>query len=299
MKHIIGSVMQGILIINKPEGFTSQDTVSKVKKILNEKKAGHTGTLDPMATGVLPILIGNYTKLSKYLIEHDKTYIASIKLGEKTDTGDLEGKVIKTLDVKKEKLNNENISKVLNSFVGEQIQKPPIYSAVKINGKKLYEYAREGKKVEIPERKIKIYSIRLINLNINELEITIEVSCSKGTYIRVLCENIAEKLETVGVMSKLVRTRVNNFKLENAITLEELEIQKCNLNFFEKNIIKMEDLFHDFSKITLNERKKDLFLNGVMLSFELEDGIYNIYCDNKYLGTGIVKQKLLKRDIIL
>ncbi len=299
MKHIIGSVMQGILIINKPEGFTSQDTVSKVKKILNEKKAGHTGTLDPMATGVLPILIGNYTKLSKYLIEHDKTYIASIKLGEKTDTGDLEGKVIKTLDVKKEKLNNENISKVLNSFVGEQIQKPPIYSAVKINGKKLYEYAREGKKVEIPERKIKIYSIRLINLNINELEITIEVLCSKGTYIRVLCENIAEKLETVGVMSKLVRTRVNNFKLENAITLEELEIQKSNLNFFEKNIIKMEDLFHDFSKITLNERKKDLFLNGVMLSFELEDGIYNIYCDNKYLGTGIVKQKLLKRDIIL
>lgn len=299
MKHIIGSVMQGILIINKPEGFTSQDTVSKVKKILNEKKAGHTGTLDPMATGVLPILIGNYTKLSKYLIEHDKTYIASIKLGEKTDTGDLEGKVIKTLDVKKEKLNNENISKVLNSFVGEQIQKPPIYSAVKINGKKLYEYAREGKKVEIPERKIKIYSIRLINFNINELEITIEVSCSKGTYIRVLCENIAEKLETVGVMSKLVRTRVNNFKLENAITLEELEIQKSNLNFFEKNIIKMEDLFHDFSKITLNERKKDLFLNGVMLSFELEDGIYNIYCDNKYLGTGIVKQKLLKRDIIL
>lgn len=299
MKHIIGSVMQGILIINKPEGFTSQDTVSKVKKILNEKKAGHTGTLDPMATGVLPILIGNYTKLSKYLIEHDKTYIASIKLGEKTDTGDLEGKVIKTLDVKKEKLNNENISKVLNSFVGEQIQKPPIYSAVKINGKKLYEYAREGKKVEIPERKIKIYSIRLINLNINELEITIEVLCSKGTYIRVLCENIAEKLETVGVMSKLVRTRVNNFKLENAITLEELEIQKSNLSFFEKNIIKMEDLFHDFSKITLNERKKDLFLNGVMLSFELEDGIYNIYCDNKYLGTGIVKQKLLKRDIIL
>ena len=291
--------MQGILIINKPKGFTSQDTVSKVKKILNVKKAGHTGTLDPMATGILPILIGNYTKLSKYLIEHDKTYIARIKLGEKTDTGDSEGKVIETKEVKKENLNEENLTNAIKSFLGEQLQLPPIYSAIKIDGKKLYEYAREGKKVEIPERKIKIYDINLLNFDENALEIEFEVSCSKGTYIRVLCENIAEKLETVGYMKSLVRTKVDNFKLENSITLDELEKQRENQSFLENKFIKMEDIFNNYPKIILDNRKKELFLNGVMLSFDLENGIYNIYNDNKYLGIGIVKEKLLKRDIIL
>lgn len=299
MKHIIGNFMQGILIINKPKGFTSQDTVSKVKKILNVKKAGHTGTLDPMATGILPILIGNYTKLSKYLIEHDKTYIARIKLGEKTDTGDSEGKVIETKEVKKENLNEENLTNAIKSFLGEQLQLPPIYSAIKIDGKKLYEYAREGKKVEIPERKIKIYDINLLNFDENALEIEFEVSCSKGTYIRVLCENIAEKLETVGYMKSLVRTKVDNFKLENSITLDELEKQRENQSFLENKFIKMEDIFNNYPKIILDNRKKELFLNGVMLSFDLENGIYNIYNDNKYLGIGIVKEKLLKRDIIL
>ncbi len=291
--------MQGILIINKPKGFTSQDTVSKVKKILNVKKAGHTGTLDPMATGILPILIGNYTKLSKYLIEHDKTYIAKIKLGEKTDTGDSEGKVIEIKEVKKENLNEENLTNAIKSFLGEQLQLPPIYSAIKIDGKKLYEYAREGKKVEIPERKIKIYDINLLNFDENASEIEFEVSCSKGTYIRVLCENIAEKLETVGYMKSLVRTKVDNFKLENSITLDELEKQSENPNFLENKFIKMEDIFNNYPKIILDNRKKELFLNGVMLSFDLENGIYNIYNDNKYLGIGIVKEKLLKRDIIL
>ena len=132
--------MDGIIIINKPKGFTSQDAVSKIKKILNIKKAGHTGTLDPLATGVLPILVGNYTKLSKYLIEHDKVYRAKVKFGEKRDTGDLEGKVIKTSNVKIE--NESQIREVLKSMIGKSFQTPPIYSAIKVNGKKLYEYAR-------------------------------------------------------------------------------------------------------------------------------------------------------------
>ena len=144
--------MQGILIINKPQGYTSQDVVSKVKKILNIKKAGHTGTLDPLATGVLPIMLGNYTKLSKYLIEHDKIYLAKIKLGEKKDTGDEEGKTIEEKEVLENNLNKENVEEILKKFLGRQKQIPPIYSAIKVNGKKLYEYAREGKKVEIPER---------------------------------------------------------------------------------------------------------------------------------------------------
>lgn len=132
--------MQGILIVNKPKGYTSQDVVSKTKKILDVKKAGHTGTLDPMATGVLPILIGNYTKLSKYLIEHNKTYIAKIKLGEKRDTGDSEGQIIQTKSIAEDSLVEENIKKVLEKFEGKQNQIPPIYSAIKVNGKKLYCY---------------------------------------------------------------------------------------------------------------------------------------------------------------
>ncbi len=289
--------MQGILIINKPQGFTSQDVVSKIKKILNVKKAGHTGTLDPMATGVLPILIGNYTKLSKYLIEHDKTYIAKIKLGEKKNTGDSEGKIVKTVEVKENNLSEENVLNVLNQFLGEQEQIPPIYSAIKVNGKKLYEYARSGEEVEIPKRRIKIYSIKLLNIDKENLEIDFEVSCSKGTYIRVLCENIAEKLETVGFMKSLIRTKVDNFKLEDAITLEELE--KENTNLLESKLIKMQDLFSNLPKINLDERKKELFLNGTLLKFNLDDGLYNIYSENIYIGIGIIKEKSLKRDIIL
>ncbi len=214
--------MNRIIIINKPIGFTSQDVVSKTKKILNEKKAGHIGTLDPLAEGVLPVLLGDCTKLSKYLIEHDKTYIATVCLGKKTETGDSEGKVIEEKDVTKEYFNEENIKKVLNSFLGKQFQVPPMYSSIKVNGKKLYEYARKGEKVEVPEREIEIFDINLVCINFEKNEITFEVSCSKGTYIRVLCENIAERLNTVGYMTSLKRTLVSNFSLEDAVTFEEL-----------------------------------------------------------------------------
>jgi len=185
--------MNGILIVNKPKGFTSQDVVSKVKKILNEKKAGHTGTLDPLATGVLPVLIGSSTKLSKYLIEHNKTYVAKIKLGQKTDTGDSEGKVIDEKPIPS--ISVSKIEKVLHTFMGKQNQIPPMYSAIKVNGKKLYEYARSGENVEITPRRIEIYSIKLLNFEDGQIEF--EVSCSKGTYIRVLCEDIAKALGTV------------------------------------------------------------------------------------------------------
>lgn len=292
--------MQGILIINKPRNFTSQDVVSKVKKILNIKKAGHTGTLDPMATGVLPVLLGNYTKLSKYLIEHNKTYIAKIKLGEKRDTGDSEGKVIKQSVVSNKCLEKEKIENAIKSFIGKQEQIPPMYSAVKVNGKKLYEYAREGKKVKVTPRNIEIYNINLLKIYINSKEIEIEVNCSKGTYIRVLCEDIAEKLGTIGYMSSLIRTKVDKFVLNNSITLDYLEKNKNNEEFLKNNLIKMENLFPELSKLVLNKRKEELFLNGVMLTYQLEDGIYNIYSsDNNYIGTGIIKEKLLKRDIII
>ena len=281
--------MNGLLLIDKPQDFTSQDVVSKVKKILNVKKAGHIGTLDPMATGLLPILIGDYTKISKYLIEHDKTYIAKLKLGIKTDTGDITGNIIE-----KQKISQiSNIEETINSFKGVQKQTPPMYSAIKIDGKKLYEYAREGKEVEVPERKIEIYDIRLLNVDDGEIEFM--VSCSKGTYIRVLCEDIARALGTIGTMSSLRRTIVDKFSIDDAYTFEELENSKDN----ESILIKMEDIFNDIDEINLNTRKLELFLNGVKLSVELEDGQYNIYSDNKYIGLGIVKNKLLKRDVVI
>lgn len=287
--------MQGILIINKPQGFTSQDVVSKVKKILNIKKAGHTGTLDPLATGVLPVLLGNYTKLSKYLIEHDKIYRAKVKLGEKKDTGDSEGNTIESQEVDISKLSEENVRKVLESFLGKQKQIPPVYSAIKVNGKKLYEYAREGIEVKVEPRDIEIFDIKL--LNINNLEIEFEVKCSKGTYIRTLCEDIAQRLETIGYMSSLNRILVDKFSIDDSIDFETLEKTKDNI---EDKLITMEQVFSNLNKLKLTDRKMELFFNGVMLTYNLNDGAYNIYDFNdNYIGLGIVKNNLLKRDIII
>lgn len=290
--------MNGIIVINKPKGFTSQDVVSKTKKILNEKKAGHTGTLDPLATGVLPVLIGDATKVSKYLIEHDKKYVATIKFGEKRETGDLEGKVIETSDVKVE--DEDKIKQILKSFLGKSNQIPPIYSAIKIDGKKLYEYAREGKFVEIPPREIEIFEIELEKFDRENQTVRFSTKCSKGTYIRTLCEDIAKNLGTVGYMQELKRVQVDKFLIEDAITFEELEKNVENKTFIEKNVISIEKVFNDLKKVNLTKRKEELFLNGVMLTFELEDGLYNIYTqDNKYIGLGVIKNNLLKRDVVL
>lgn len=284
--------MDGIVIINKEKEYTSHDVVAKVKKILNEKKVGHTGTLDPNATGVLPILLGKGTKLSKYLINHNKIYEATLKLGEKTDTADIEGKITEEKDVKKENLSQENVTKILKEFIGKSKQVPPMYSAIKVNGKKLYEYARKGQTIEIKPREIEIYGIELLNINNNE--ISFKVHCSKGTYIRTLCENIAEKLETVGYMKELKRIEVGEFNIKNAITLKELESKK------EKALISIEEFLKDKQLINLNSKKVKLFFNGVNLEFKLEDGIYRIYNEkNEFIGTGTIKSNVLKRDIIV
>lgn len=198
--------MDGIIIINKPSGYTSHDIVSKIRKTLNIKKVGHTGTLDPLATGVLPILLGNGTKLSKYLINHDKEYITTIKFGVRTDTGDITGKIVEEKEIPK--YSETKIKEVLKGFEGKQKQLPPMYSAIKVNGKKLYEYARSGQSIEIPPRDIEVYNIELLSLKKDSIEIKID--CSKGTYIRSLCEDIAQKLGTVGTMSELKRIKVRN-----------------------------------------------------------------------------------------
>ena len=290
--------MNGIIIINKHKGCTSHDIVYKVKKMFNEK-VGHTGTLDPMATGVLPLLIGKGTQCSKYLINHDKIYNVTLQLGEKTDTADSEGKVIETKEVKEKTLKKENIEKILEKFKGKQEQIPPIYSAIKVNGKKLYEYARKGQEVEIKPRKIEIYNIELLNINEKQKQIEFQVSCSKGTYIRSLCEDIAQRLETVGYMLELKRIQVGNFNIKEAITIEQLENNIDNKEFIEENFIQFEEIFKNKEKIELNDRKLRLFLNGVQLTSDKKEGIYKIYNNNKFIGIGIVENKLLKRDIVL
>ena len=284
--------MDGIIIINKPKNYTSHDIVRKAKKLLNEK-VGHTGTLDPNATGVLPLLIGKGTLLSKYLIEHDKIYEAVLKLGEKTDTADGEGKVLESQDVEQSILKKENIERIFNNLEGKQEQIPPMYSAIKLNGKKLYEYARKGIEVEVKPRTIEIYKLELIK--IEDMEIIFKVSCSKGTYIRTLCEKIAEELGTIGYMKELKRIQVGEFNIKDSITIEELENQEIVSNKF----ITIEKYFSNYENIVLNERKFQLFLNGVQLTYELKDGIYKIYKENEFIGIGTVKNKLLKRDIII
>ena len=285
--------MNGIIIINKPKNCTSHDIVYKIKKIVNEK-VGHTGTLDPNATGVLPLLIGKGTEISKYLIEHDKTYEAVIQLGEKRDTADIEGQVIQKQEVQASILENEKVQETLKSFIGKNLQTPPIYSAIKVKGKKLYEYARKGENVKIEPREIEIYNIELINIDKKNKTIEFRVQCSKGTYIRTLCENIAEKLENVGYMKELKRTQVGEFKIEDSVKIEEIK----NKEDVEKNIITLEKYFSNKNNIKLKEITP--FLNGVQISYNLPDDIYKIYDkDGKFIGIGTIKNKLLKRDIII
>lgn len=291
--------MNGIIIINKPKGCTSHDIVYKIKKIFNEK-VGHTGTLDPMAEGVLLILIGKGTLLSKYLINHDKKYIVKLQLGTKTDTADSEGKIIEECAVNNQLLNKENIEKVLKNFIGKQEQIPPIYSAIKVNGKKLYEYARKGQEIELKPRQIEIYDIKLIQYSVEEKQIEFEVFCGKGTYIRSLCEDIAKKFETVGYMKNLKRVQVGDFKIEDSITIDELENNINNEEFINSKIISIEKLFNKNSIIKLDDRKLQLFLNGVKLTQKYKDGIYRIYDrKEKFVGIGIIENQLLKRDIVI
>ena len=286
--------MDGILLINKPKGYTSHDVVSLVRKKMNKIKVGHTGTLDPNATGVLPVLIGQATKISKYLIEHDKTYIAELKLGEKRSTGDIEGEIIETKNVPT--LEDTRIKKVLKSFEGKQKQTPPIYSAIKINGKKAYEYARENKEIFLEPRDIEIYSIDL--LEYEDDIVRFKVSCSKGTYIRTLCENIANGLGTVGFMLNLERTQINEqFFINDAIELGN--IIEADAKEIEKKLISIETVFNTYPEISLTPEEKKLFLNGVKIQQNLSDNVYRVYNKTEFIGLGVIKDNILKRDVVI
>jgi len=257
--------MNGILIIDKPKGITSRDVVNKVIKKFNTKKVGHTGTLDPIATGVLVICVGSATKLVSELTCNDKEYIASVTLGIETDTIDTEGKVLKDIECIKTK---EEIINALNSFKVSYDQEVPIYSAVKINGKKLYEYAREGIEVNLPKRKVEISDIELlgdIEYIDNKTMFKFRCSVSKGTYIRSLIRDIAYKLDTVGIMTDLRRIRQGNFKIEDSVKIDDINNKDI------KNII---DILN-YKKVNITDDIKKQVLNGAIIN--------NIYNENEVL----------------
>lgn len=268
--------MNGLIIVNKERGKTSFSKISEIRKKYGIKKVGHIGTLDPEAEGVLPILIGNATKLSDMLMQHDKTYIAKIVLGKRTDTGDIEGNIIEEKEVPN--LEEKDIKKVLNSFLGKIKQIPPMYSAIKINGEKLYNLARKGQKVDIPEREIEITKIELLKFENNIIEYSVD--CSKGTYIRVVSEDIAKELGTVGYTSYLKRTRVGQFNIID-----------------ENKFIKFEDIL-DLKKIEVNELEFNKIKNGVIINKKTEDGLVKIYLKNEFKGICEIKNNRLKRKIL-
>lgn len=248
--------MNGVLVVNKEKDYTSRDIVNIISKALKTKKVGHTGTLDPLATGVLVVTVGEATKISELLTSSFKEYIADIELGIETDTLDITGNILKEETVFKTK---EEIENILSSMIGSYDQEVPIYSAVKINGKKLYEYAREKEEVELPKRKVEVKEIELLNYRQKENKVFFKMRClvSKGTYIRSLVRDIATKLNTIGVMTDLIRTKQGKFNIEDAYTLEQIKQGKSHL-------IKIEDAL-DIDIVEVDDYLKEKIQNGSIL----------------------------------
>lgn len=251
-------MMDGILLLNKEIGWSSFNAINKAKRLINASKVGHSGTLDPFADGLLVVTVNKATKVNQFIEAQDKEYIATLKLGVKTSTLDIEGEVIATKEVPS--LNEEIIINALNNFKGKIKQVPPMYSAIKVNGQRLYDLARQGIEVERKEREVEIFDIKLVSFN-NE-EITFSVSCSKGTYIRTLAESISEELNTYGHLIRLTRTRVGNFHLKDAYKLSELD------NF---TLMSIKDALTNFYKIKLNDEEIIKVKNGIKFKFECNE----------------------------
>ena len=249
-------MIHGIINVYKEKGFTSHDVVAKLRGIVGQKKIGHTGTLDPDATGVLPVCLGKATKLCDLLTDKDKTYEAVMLLGMTTDTQDVTGRI---LEESTETLTADKVREVIRSFIGDYDQIPPMYSALKVNGKKLYELAREGKVVERKARPVKILDIRIIEMDLPRVRM--EISCSKGTYIRTLCHDIGEQLGCGGCMESLIRTRVSAFQIKDAKTLEEIGALKQE-GMLEEILVPIDEMFPLYPKITVKDDWKAFAKNG-------------------------------------
>lgn len=280
--------MEGIININKPSGISSFDVIRVLRKTLKEKRIGHTGTLDPLATGVLIICVGKATRLAQDIEGYSKVYVAELELGYKTDTYDIEGSVTEKSSI--ESVAFDEFKNVVDSFVGHSKQLPPMYSAIKINGQKLYELARKGIEVERKTRDINIDFIEIVEFDGKKAKIRCKVS--KGTYIRSLIYDIGEKLGTFATMTSLVREKVGDIDIANAFSLEEIEnLHNNNREDFLWSVEK----FFDYPKLILNnERDLKLFLNGNTVRFSATDGRYRIYNKDTFIGLANVNNNLLK-----
>ena len=291
--------MNGVINIYKNTGMTSFDVVAMVRRVAKMKKVGHTGTLDPAASGVLPVCLGKATKIIDYIMENKKVYRVNLKLGMVTDTYDLEGEVLREEDASH--ITKDEILNCINSFLGTIDQVPPMYSALKQIGVRLYELARQGIEVHREARKVTIYSIENIKIESND-NIQMDVCCSKGTYIRSLCYDIGEKLNVGATMTALERIQNGPFTKEEAINIEDLTEE-----LLEKHIISIEKALDSFEKITVNEKFGKLLRNGVkvfdnrMYSEEVEfNKLYRVYEDNGvFLGLGKRDEKGFKLEKLL
>lgn len=250
-------MIHGIINVYKEKGYTSHDVVAKLRGIAGQKKIGHTGTLDPDAEGVLPVCLGKATKVCELLTDKDKTYRAVLFLGQTTDTQDASGMVLETSDISN--LNESQVTEAVQSFVGEYAQIPPMYSALKVDGKKLYELAREGKTVERKARNVKIHSIKILRVDLPRVEM--EVSCSKGTYIRTLCHDIGEKLGVGGCMESLLRVRVGRFVLADSLRLSEIQKAKEDGNL-EKILQPIDSVFEQYRAVQIRPDQEKRLQNG-------------------------------------
>jgi tRNA pseudouridine55 synthase len=273
--------MDGFLLLDKEKGISSNQLVQKVKKSLSLKKVGHLGTLDPMATGLMILAINRATKFSSYFLESDKSYDASIQLGSSTDTDDAMGNIISSSDIIP---NEKDINKSLASFIGQSMQTAPFFSALKHKGKPLYKYAREGEFISKPPREINIFSIKNIICEHNKCSFI--VHCSKGTYIRSIARDLGDKLNSGGHLSALRRLSQGTFNIKNAMTIENIELNK---------LITIEEAFTELSEIQLDSNQTKFFMNGVKIEeINLEDDTYKIYdSSKKFLGLGMVSNSVL------
>ncbi len=250
-------MINGILNVYKEKGYTSHDVVAKLRGIAGQKKIGHTGTLDPDAEGVLPVCLGRATKVCDMLTEKDKTYEAVLLLGKETDTQDISGTVLQEGET--QELTEEQVKNCVMSFVGEYDQIPPMYSALKVNGKKLYELAREGKTIERKSRRVEIKDIRILEISLPRVKM--EVSCSKGTYIRTLCHDIGEKLGCFGCMESLLRTKVSQFEIQESLKLSEIQ-EKKEQGKFSEILMPLDTVFFKYPAVTVKEEGQALAYNG-------------------------------------
>ncbi len=279
--------INGIILINKERGVSSNKVVNKVKYLLKADKAGHLGTLDVLGEGLLPITLGKATKLFDFFLNKDKVYLTKFKFGETTATLDLEGDVTQKNDIV---VTKESLQKVVASFIGKQMQMPPEYSAKKIGGRKAYELARHGEEVCLKPKEIEIYSIKIIE-EIDKNIFQLEVHCSSGTYIRSLCRDIASKLSTYGVMLDIQRTKCGDFDIINSFSISDVEKGKYE-------IVKSDILF-DYPAIQLDQNESVLILNGAFIKKNENNGFYRVYNASDFFGIGKIEDNLLKLTLRL